>query len=136
MEGLGNEFNFAPAVNNIGVSLKIYEGVTFICSNADTFTLTCSDSLNGVYASPGAVITKKYTNTSTNGTAAWVRTTQTAANTVVISSGAAAFWVDASLLPPGKVYVKMAQSSAGRIAAIFSGLKFRAAPNFLPILSS
>jgi hypothetical protein len=102
MEGLGKDFNIVPIAAGAGLSLRDAGGVTFVCTGNDTFTLTVSDTFGGSYATPGNIITKKITNTSTNGTAAWVTATQSASNAVTISSGSVAFYVSGDSLPDGK----------------------------------
>ncbi|MFD5245005.1 hypothetical protein ACFWIW_10700 [Amycolatopsis sp. NPDC058340] len=136
MEGLGREFNAIPIAAGVGVSLKNATGVTFICTGADTFTVTCADTLAGSYASPGNILTRKVTNAQTNGTAAWAETTQAASNAVTIASGATAIHVAAESLPDGKAYVKCTPSGAGLVAAIVHDLTTRRAPANLPALSA
>lgn len=122
MEGLGRLINVVPIAAGAGLSLRDATGVTFICTGNDTFTLTCSDTFAGSYASPGSTITHKITNTATNGTAAWVTATQTAANTVVIASGTVAFYVSGDSLPDGKAYVKVSAGGSGLVTAVFHDL--------------
>jgi len=84
-----------PIAASVGLSLRNAAGVLFVCTGNDTFSLTESATFGGSYASTSwTPITRKYTNTATNGTAAWVRATQAAAAAVTISSGTVAFWLD------------------------------------------
>jgi hypothetical protein len=135
-EGLGRVINVVPIAAGVGLSLRGAQGVTFICTGNDTFTLTVASTFAGSYATPGATITRKYTNTATNGTAAWVAATQAGANTVTISSGSVAIYVPGDSLPDGKVYVKLTASSAGLVTAVFHDLNAQRTPANLPILSA
>lgn len=136
MEGLGRAFNCVPIAAGAGLSLRDASGVTFICTGNDTFTVTVADSFGGSYATPGSIITRKFTNTSTNGTAAWVYATQAASNAVTISSGTVAFFVSADALPDGKVYVKCSVGASGLVTAVFTGLASQRHPANLPILGA
>src|SRR6266576_2064122 len=119
---LGRSFNIVPIAAGVALSMRDCSGITFICTGNDTFTITTSATFGGSYATPGAIITKKQTNTATNGTAAWVSATQTAANTVVISSGSVAFFVPGTSLADPLAYIKCTQSSAGLVTAILGDL--------------
>ena len=121
-EGLGNHFNIVPIAAGAGLSMLNASGVTFICTGNDTFTLTAATSFGGSYSSPGNIITKKYTNTSTSGTAKWVEATQSASNAVTISSGAVAFFVANESLPDTYKYVKVSVGASGLVTAVFSNL--------------
>lgn len=137
MEALGRLFNVAPIVGGgSAIALKDCTGVTFICTGNDTFTLTVASSFGGSYASPGNIIVTKYTNTSTDGTAAWVKATQSAADAVTISSGTVAFHVSTNSLPDGKTYIKCTHSSAGLVTAITHDLAVQRNPANLPKLSA
>ncbi|MFI6251509.1 hypothetical protein [Streptomyces sp. NPDC051016] len=136
MEGLGREFNIAPIAAGAGLSLKDATGVTFICTGNDTFTLTCADTFSGSYATPGNIITKKITNSSTNGTAAWVTASQAASNAVTIASGAVAFYVSGDSLPDGKAYVKVSAGGSGLVSAVFHDLTQQRKADNLPALGA
>lgn len=135
-EGLGSAFNAVPIAAGVGLSLVNADGVTFICTGNDTFTITVASTFAGSYATPGNTIVRKFTNTATNGTAAWVAATQAASNAVTIASGAVAFFVSADSLPDAKTYVKCTASSAGLVTAVFTGLTSQRTPANLPILSA
>lgn len=135
-EGLGNAFNAVPIAAGVGLSLVNADGVTFICTGNDTFTLTVASTFGGSYATPGNTIVRKFTNTATNGTAAWVAATQSASNAVTISSGAVAFFVSGDSLPDGKCYVKVTASGSGLVTAVYTGLYSQRTPANLPILSA
>lgn len=137
MEGLGKDFNVAPIVGaGAAISLKGQRGVTFVCSGNDTFTLTASATFGGSYTTPGNIITRKYTCTATDGTAAWVLATQAAAAAVTISSGLVAIYVDADSLPDGVGYVKCTHSSAGLVVAITNELTIKRSADRLAALSA
>jgi hypothetical protein len=135
-EALGRTVNVVPIAASRGLSLQGAGGLTFVCTGNDTFTITVASSFGGSYATPGSIITKKYTNTATNGTAAWVEATQSASNAVTISSGTVAFYVGEDQLPDGKTYVKVTPSSAGLVTAIYSDLDAQRTPANLAIPSA
>lgn len=136
MEGLGRLFNVVPIAAGRGLALNKASAVTFVCTGNDTFTVTVASSFGGSYATPGNIITRTYTNTATNGSAAWVKATQAASNAVVISSGAVAFSVFGSQLPDPKNYVKVSAGASGLVMAIIHDLTVQRAPANLPIASA
>ncbi len=136
MEALGRVLNVIPIAAGVGVTMKDASGLTFVCTGNDTFTLTVASTFAGSYATPGAIITRKFTNTATNGTAAWVEATQAASNAVTISSGTVVIHVPATSLPDGKVYVKCAVGAAGLVQAITHDLTVQRKPGNLPALSA
>jgi hypothetical protein len=136
MEGLGRAINVVPIAASVGLSMKNATGVTFVCTGNDTFTLTAAPSFAGSYTSPGNIIVRKYTNTATNGTGAWVLATQTAAAAVTISSGSVAFFVSGDSLPDLATYVKVTPSGAGLVTAVFHDLNIKRSADKLPILSA
>jgi len=136
MEGLGFKFNAIPIAAGVAVSMKGCTGITFICTGNDTFTITVSDAFAGSYATPGNILTRKVTNTATNGTAAWVETTQAASNAVTIASGTTAIHVPANALPDDKVYVKCSVGASGLVTAITHDLVSQRKPANLPALSA
>lgn len=135
MEGLGREFNVIPIAAGVGLSLKDAEGVSFVCTGADTFTITASATQGGTYATPGNIITRKQTNTSTAGAAKWVNATQSASNAVTIASGAVLFYVDAADLPAADCYVKVSVGASGLVQAIVHDLQIQRDPANLPALA-
>ncbi len=136
MEALGRLFNVIPIAAGVAVNLKEWGAVTFVCTGNDTFTLTSSDAFAGSYATPGNILTRKYTNTATNGSAAWVEATQTAANTVVISSGTVVIHVDAGSLPDGHAFLKCTASAAGLVKAIVHDTTRQRRPSTYAALSA
>lgn len=136
MEGLGRVFNVIPIAAGAGFSLKQASACTFVCTGNDTFTLTVASTFGASYATPGSVITRKYTNTSTNGTAAWVKATQAASNAVTIASGTVVFTVFGTQLPDPKAYLKVSVGSGGLVTAILHDLTYGRAPANLAILGA
>ncbi len=136
MEALGRTINVVPIAAGVGLRCDTGEGWTFVCTGNDTFTVTCASTFGGSYATPGNTITRKFTNTATNGTAAWVAATQSASNAVTIASGTVAFYVPNSSLPDGKKYVKVSVGASGLVVAIQGDLNIQRTPSNLPILSA
>jgi hypothetical protein len=136
MQGLGREFNVVPIAAGVAISLKQCAGVTFICTGNDTFTLTTSATFAGSYATPGNIITTKYTNTATAGTAAWVKASQSASNAVTIASGTVAIFVGSSMLADPLAYVKCSVGGAGLVIAILHDLEVQRTPANLTIVSA
>jgi hypothetical protein len=136
MEGLGRVFNVVPIAAGQGVSLKGASACTFVCTGNDTFTLTVASTFGGSYATPGNIITRKHTNTSTALTAAWVDATQAASNAVTISSGVVAFTVGQAQLTSPAAYLKVSVGSGGLVVAILHDLKVKRVPANLAIVGA
>lgn len=136
MEALGRSFNVVPIAAGVALSMRDCSGITFVCTGNDTFTITVASTFGGSYATPGSIITRKYTNTSTDGTAAWVKATQAASNAVTISSGTVAFDVLGPMLPDPKVYVKVSVGASGLVTAILHDLSHQRNPANLPKVSA
>lgn len=136
MEQIGRIANCVPIAAGVGLSVKDCQGYTFVVTGADTFTLTAAPTFGGSYTTPGNIITRKLTNTATSGTAKWVNATQAAANTVVVASGAVAFYVDANDLPAGQAYLKLSAAAAGLVTAIPGDLAVQRDPANLAALSA
>jgi hypothetical protein len=134
MQGLGRVFNVVPIAAGAGLSLAPASAVTYICTGNDTFTITVAATFAGSYATPGNIITVKYTNASTNGTAAWAKATQAASNAVTISANTVAFTVFTSMLTDPSKYVKCSVGGSGLVTAIFHDLTVQRTPANLPIL--
>ncbi len=133
-EGLGRVLNVIPIAAGAGFSMKQASAVTVVCTGNDTFTVTAASTFGGSYASPGAIITRYYTNTSTSGTAAWVKATQAASNAVTIASGTAVFEIFGSQLPDPKAYLKVSVGGSGLVAVILHDLTYQRGPANLAIL--
>ncbi len=136
MEALGRLFNVIPIAAGVAINLKEYGAVTFVCTGADTFTLTSSDAFAGTYVTPGNIITRKYTNSATNGTAAWVEATQAASNAVTIAGGTVVIHVNADSLPDTHAFLKCTASAAGLVKAIAHDLDRQRRPSVLAAMSA
>jgi len=136
VEALGRLFNVVPIAAGVAVNLKEYGAVTFVCTGADTFTLTSSDAFGGTYVTPGNIITRKYTCSATNGTAAWVEATQAASNAVTIASGTVLIHVSADSLPDGHAFLKCSAAAAGLVKAILHDLDRQRRPSNLAAVSA
>jgi hypothetical protein len=126
--GLGR-FDVVPIAAGAGLAFRDASAITFVCTGNDTFTLTAASSFGGSYATPGNIITLKYTNTSTANTAAWVKATQSASNAVTISSGSVVFSVLSSQLSDPTNYVKVSVGASGLVMAIYDLDVLRTPPN-------
>lgn len=136
IEALGRAFNVVPIAAGVALSMRDCSGVTFICTGNDTFTITVASTFGGSYATPGNIITHKYTNTATDGTAAWVKATQSASNAVTISSGTVSFDVLGAMLPDPKCYVKVSVGASGLVTAILHDLAVQRNPANLAKVSA
>lgn len=136
-EALGRLFNVVPIASGVALSLKEASAVTFVCTGADTFTVTVASTFGGSYATPGNIITRYYQSTATNGTAAWTKQTQAASNAVV-QAGAytTVITVLGSDLPDPKCYIKCTASAAGLVKAVLHDLTAQQAPANLTIPSA
>lgn len=134
--GLGRVFDIVPIAAGVGLAMRDASAITFVCTGNDTFTLTAASSFGGSYATPGNIITLKYTNTATNGTAAWVKATQAASNAVTISSGTVAFSVLTSQLSDPTNYVKVSAGGSGLVMAVYHDLTVGRTPPNLQIRSA
>lgn len=137
MEALGRSFNVAPIAAGRGISLKGGTAVTFVCTGADTFTVTSAASFGGSYSSPGNVVDHYYQQAATNGSAAWTKQTQTASNAVVQASAyTTLITVSANSLPDTHCYVKCSAGGTGLVTAIVHDLSVQRKPANLPALSA
>jgi hypothetical protein len=136
MEALGRVFSVIPIAAGVAISLRDWNAVTFVCTGNDTFTLTSSDAFGGSYVTPGNILTRKYTSTATNGTAAFVEATQAASNAVTIASGTVIIHVDTSQLPDGHAFLKCSAGAAGLVKAIVHDPKVQRRPSLYAALSA
>lgn len=135
MLGLGRVLNVIPIAAANAFSLQGASAVTFVVTGNDTFTLKAASSFAGSYSNL-AVITLTYTNTQTNGTAAWVKATQAAAATVTQSSGTTVFEVYTSQLSDPNDYLKVTVAASGLVTAILHDLTVQRAPANLAIIGA
>lgn len=136
MEILGRTINVVPIAAGRGLRCDQGSGWTFVCTGADTFTITSAPTFAGSYITPGNILVRYYTTTATNGTAAWVKNTNGTTNAVTIASGAVAFYVDNNSLLDTYKYIKVTQSAAGLVTAIQGDLLVQRNPANLAILSA
>ncbi|MGW2720847.1 hypothetical protein [Streptomyces sp. NPDC001492] len=136
MHGLGRVYNVIPIAAGNAFKLRGASACSFVCTGNDTFTLTVASTFGGSYASPGNIITKKWTNTATNGTAAWVEATQSASNAVTISSGTVVFTVLTSQIADPSAYLKVSVGASGLVTAILHDLTVARKPANLEILGA
>lgn len=135
IEGLGRVVNAIPIAAGKSVSLKDAQGVTFIVTGADTFTLKSQPTAGGT-ATNLAIITRYYTNTATDGTAKWVLATQAAGAAITLASGAASFYVDGNDLPAAAKYVEVTVAASGLVFAIVHDLDVQRDPASLAALNA
>lgn len=139
--GIGRVFDVIPIASAQGFSLKNANAVTFVCTGADTFTLTVATSFGGTYRAfnfftPNFTpFTYYHQRADTNGTNAWTRQTQAAASAVT-QAGAytTAIPLYSTQLPDGYMYVKMTASVAGLVCAVLHDLSVARKPENLQIL--
>ena len=133
--GLGRAFDVVPIAAGVGLNFRSASGVTFVCTGADTFTLTVASTFGGSYATPGNIFTYYYQATATNGSAAWTKQTQAASNAVV-QAGAYTTVIELleTQLADPSCYVKMTASASGLVMAVFHDLDIQRKPaNLLKI---
>lgn len=137
-EALGRLMNVAPIVGaGAAISLRDCAAITFVCTGADTFTLTTSATFGGSYATPGNIITHFYQSTATNGTAAWTKQTQAASNAVVQGSAyITLIELLVAQIPDTQVYIKCTASAAGLVSAYTHSLAYMRKAANLPIMSA
>lgn len=141
--GLGRVFDVVPIASGNAFTLVNANAVSFICTGADTFTLTVATSFGGTYRAYNyftpnfTPFTYYYQAAATNGTAAWTRQTQAAASSVT-QAGAYTTVIPlfATQLPDGYMYVKMTASVAGLVTAVLHDLSVARTPANLKILGA
>ncbi|RPE40267.1 hypothetical protein EDD90_3303 [Streptomyces sp. Ag109_O5-1] len=136
MYGLGRVYNVIPIAAGNAFKFRGASACSFVCTGNDTFTLTASATFGGSYASPGNIITRKVTNTATNGTAAWVDATQSGSNAVTISSGTVVFTVLTSQIADPLAYLKVSVGASGLVTAFLHDLTVQRKPANLEILGA
>lgn len=138
IEALGREINVVPIAAGVALSMRDCSGILFVCTGNDTFTLTLSTTFGGSYSQPTNwnPITRKYTCAATNGTALWVKATQTASNAVTIASNTVAFDLLGTMVPDAYVYVKCSVGASGLVTAILHDLTYQKTPANLAKVSA
>lgn len=138
MEGLGRLLDVIPIAAGQGFKFRGASAVTFVCTGADTFTLTVASTFAGSYATPGSVINHFYQRADTNGTHAWTRQTQAASNAVVQANAGytTAFEVLTSFMSDPSAYLKVSAGGSGLVTAILHDLTVQRKPANLEILGA
>lgn len=137
MEGLGRLVDVIPIAAGQAFKFRGASAVLFICTAADTFTLTASSTYGGSYTSPGNLISHYYQRADTNGTHAWTRQTQAASNAVVQGSAyTTAFEVLTSTIADPNDYLKVSVGASGLVTAILHDLTVQRKPANLEILGA
>lgn len=138
MEGLGRLFDAVPIASGQALKFRGASGFAFLCTGADTFTITVSSTYGGSYASPGNIITHYYQRADTNGTHAWTLQTQAASNAVIQANAGYTTLIEVftSQLADPNDYIKVTASSAGLVAAIPHDLVVQRKPANLEILGA
>jgi hypothetical protein len=133
MEGLGRLFNVVPAATGLYINMKDCSSVTFICTSASTDTFNVAEaktSGGGSVQDVGNVISRYYSTTDTDGSVAWTKQTQAAADEVasVATGSVVAIWISGSMLDDGFDYVSCTASSTGTVIAILHDLTVARTP--------
>lgn len=136
MDGLGRVFNVLAIADDVYVSLKDAEAVTFVCVNAagDTYTLTEAQDAAGTGAAVLATMADFYISATMG--AVWAKVTHSAASTIVptASQDVAVITVSGAELSAGFDWVKLTSTGAGLVTAILHDLKVARKPENLPAL--
>lgn len=135
MEALGRLTNVIAIAATKALSLRQASGVMFVCTGNDTFTLNKASSFAGSYTAL-AVITRYYTSTVTDGTAAWVANTQAAGSTVTQTSGTTVFHVLTSQMTDPNDYLKITVGGSGLVTAFVYDLVVQSSPANLTLLGA
>jgi hypothetical protein len=137
MEGLGRVFDVVPIAAGQILKMRNASSVTFVCTGADTFTVTVGTSHAAAATDPGNIINHYYQRADTNGTNAWTKQTQAADNAVIqASADTTVFTVFTSQFSDPNKYIKCTPSASGLVMAIFHDLVVQRAPANLEILNS
>lgn len=134
MDGLGRVFNVVPVAAGLYISMKECSAISFVCtggSGGSVFNFAeAQDSAGTGLQDVGAVITRYYTTTDTDGSVAWTKVTQAAADeTGSVASGTVAV-VDilCSQLDTGYDYVSCTGTNSGTVIAILHDLTVQRTP--------
>ncbi len=137
MEGIGRLVDVIPIAAGQGFKFRGASAVLFVCTGADTFTITAASTFAGSYATPGNIINHYYQRTTTNGTVAWTKQTQALSNAVVQASAyTTAFEVLTSMIADPQAYLKVSVGASGLVTAILHDLVVQRKPANLEILSA
>lgn len=133
MEGLGRVFNVVPAAKTLYINMRDCSAISFICTsaNSDSFNFQeAKDSAGTGVQDLGAVIKQYYVTTDTDGSAAWAKVTQAAADeTGTVATGSVAcVTIFCSMLDDLFDYVSCTASSTGTVIAILHDLTVQRTP--------
>jgi hypothetical protein len=126
---IGRLFNIVHTADNVYVSLKDAQAVTFVgqLDAGDTFTFTEATTAAGGSAAVLPTVTSKNTAPKAGGT--WTTTAQSAGSTVVTSDTVVVTaTIRAEELSDGFSYIKCASTSTGTVMAILHDLKVQRKP--------
>lgn len=146
-EQLGRLFDVEPQIS-VGsgtvkpINLKDAGGVTFVCtggygSGGDTFIVKYS-AVKGSGFTAFNPITRYYNKAKLDGTVQWTDSGDLASNvgTIVLASGAVAFYIGADDLPSNDGYVEVVPGTSGIVTAILGDLIVQRNPKYLRALNS
>jgi hypothetical protein len=138
MEGIGRLFDAVPIAAGQAIKFRGASAIAFLCTGADTFTITVASTYGGSYATPGNIINHFYQRADTNGTHAWTKQTQTASNAVVQSNAGytTLFEVLTSMIADPNTYIKVSVGGSGLVTAIPHDLVAQRKPANLEILGA
>jgi threonine dehydratase len=137
MEGLGRLVDVIPIAAGQGFKFRGASAVLFVCTGADTFTVTVASSYSGSYSSPGNILTHYYQRADTNGTHAWTKQTLSASNAITQGSAyTTAFEVLTSMISDPNDYIKVSVGGSGLVTAILHDLVTQRKPANLEILGA
>lgn len=134
MEGLGRLFNVVPAAIGLYINATYCSAVTFICtggSGNSVFTFhEATDSGGDGAQVVGSIIDHYYTTNDTDGSLAWAKVTQSAADTTgTINNGyVAAVCIEGSKLDAGFSFVAVTATNSGTAIAILHDLTVQRKP--------
>ncbi|MCT2591145.1 hypothetical protein LHJ74_14720 [Streptomyces sp. N2-109] len=136
MEALGRTLNVVPTADGVYANARDCSAVTFVCTGADTYTITEATDAAGTGAQSLVVVDHYYANTSAAGAAAWTHEEQTAAAAVTIAAGVAVIEVSTKALSDGFTHLACASTAAGLVTAVTSDLAVQRAPQNLPAVAA
>lgn len=137
MVGLGRVLDAIPIAAGVIFKFRHASAISFLCTGADTFTVTVGSSHAAASTSPGNVFTFYYQAAATNGSAAWTKQTQSASNAVTQGSAyTTLFTLYTSQVADPNNYVKCAVGASGLVTAILHDLTVQRAPANLEILNA
>jgi hypothetical protein len=137
MVGLGRVFDVIPIAAGVIFKFRNASAVSFVCTAADTFTVTVGSSHGTAATSPGNIFTYYYQRADTTGANAWTKQTQAASNAVT-QAGAYTTLITlfTSQVADPYYYVKCAAAASGLVTAVLHDLDVQRAPANLETLNT